>query len=161
MKLTVDASIVVKWFVAEPLSEDARRLLSHRIELHAPDILLVEFANTIWKKVRLREIADPRPYWDELANLPEIVTLHPGEELVESAAQLATALDHPVYDCLYLACAEAAAAVLVTADRRFARKAAVSLSNVDVRCLGETGATDWIEATTTARPRDRTPWERS
>ena len=31
MKLTIDASIVVKWFVAEPLSDAARRLLSHRI----------------------------------------------------------------------------------------------------------------------------------
>lgn len=64
MKLTVDASIVVKWFVTEPLSDDARCLLSHRIDLHAPDILLAEFANTIWKKARLREIADPRPYWE-------------------------------------------------------------------------------------------------
>ena len=146
MKLTVDASVVVKWFVAEPLSEDARRLLSHEIDLHAPDILLAEFANTIWKKARLREIAGPRPYWDELANLPKIVTLHPGEELVASAAQLAMALDHPVYDCLYLACAEAEAAVLVTADRRFAKKVAARSSNVGIRYIGEIGTADWIEA---------------
>ena len=146
MKLTVDAGVVVKWFVTEPSSEDARRLLSHRIDLHTPDILLAEVANTLWKKVRLREIADPRPYWDELANLPGIVTLRPGEELVASAAQLAMALDHPVYDCLYLACAEAESAVLVTADRQFARKAAAHPSNVDVRYIGETGTADWIEA---------------
>ena len=38
MKLTVDASIVVRWFVAEPSSEDARRLLSHRIDRHAPRV---------------------------------------------------------------------------------------------------------------------------
>ena len=89
MKLTADASIAVKWFVAEPLSEEARRLLAHRIHLHAPDILLAEFANTIWKKVHRREITDPQLYFDELVNLPEIVTLHLGRGLIERAAQLA------------------------------------------------------------------------
>ena len=47
MKLTVDASIVVKWFVAEALSKEARLLLAHRLYLHAPDLLLAEFANTM------------------------------------------------------------------------------------------------------------------
>ena len=61
MKLTVDASIVVKWFVAEALSKEARLLLAHRLDLHAPDLLLAEFANTIWKKARRSEIPDPQP----------------------------------------------------------------------------------------------------
>ena len=56
MKLSVDASAVVKWFVSEPLSENARLLLAHRLELHAPDLLLAEFANVICKKVRRREL---------------------------------------------------------------------------------------------------------
>lgn len=47
MRLTIDASIVVKWFVAEELSREARLLLAHRLDLHAPDLLLAEFANTI------------------------------------------------------------------------------------------------------------------
>ena len=60
MKLTVDASIAVKWYVSEDYTERARLLLAHRIERHAPDILLAEFANTVWKKARRNEIADPR-----------------------------------------------------------------------------------------------------
>ena len=40
MKLTVDASVVIKWFVTEPLCEEARQLLGDRLDLHAPDILL-------------------------------------------------------------------------------------------------------------------------
>ena len=48
MTLTVDASVVIKWFVKEQEFEEARGLLAHRIHLHAPDILLAEFANTIW-----------------------------------------------------------------------------------------------------------------
>ncbi len=39
--------------------------------------------------------------------------------LCERAFDIAFTLGHPVYDCLYLACAEASDAVLVTADRRF------------------------------------------
>ena len=39
MKLTVDASVVIKWFVTEPLCEEARQLLGDRLDLHAPDIL--------------------------------------------------------------------------------------------------------------------------
>ena len=57
MKLTVDASVVIKWFVTEPLCEEARQLLGDRLDLHAPDILLAEFANIIWKKVRRGEIS--------------------------------------------------------------------------------------------------------
>ena len=41
MNLSVDASVAVKWFVSEPLSENARLLLAHRLDLYAPDILLV------------------------------------------------------------------------------------------------------------------------
>ena len=33
MKLTVDASVVVKWFVQEPLFQQARLVLTHRHDL--------------------------------------------------------------------------------------------------------------------------------
>ena len=106
MRLVVDASVAVKWFVSEPLLENARRLLSHRIDLHAPDFVLVEFANVIWKKVRRKELpASPR-YVDALSSLNDIVTLHPVADLIERAMQIAMEIGHPVYDCLYLACAE-------------------------------------------------------
>ena len=150
MNLTVDASIAVKWFVAESLYHDARRLLSHRLCLHAPDILLVEFANTIWKKARRGEIEDPQPYFDELALLPDIVTLHPSGQLIDRAAQIAAEIDHPVYDCLYLACAEAAASALITADKKFANKVAGHLPSADVRYIGALGVADAITAAATA-----------
>ena len=84
MKLTVHASVVIKWFVAETLFEQARLLLSDSFDLHAPDILLAEFANTIWKKVRRGEIPDSRPYMDELPTLGEIIALHPMHNLVRA-----------------------------------------------------------------------------
>ena len=69
MKLTVDAGIVVKWYISEKYSGESRLLLAHRLERYAPDILLAEFANTIWKKARRQEIAEPQGYFDELSNL--------------------------------------------------------------------------------------------
>ena len=89
MRLTVDASIVIKWFVTEPLCEEARPVLGDRIDRHAPDILLAEFANILWKKVGRSDISDPQPYFDGFASLPEIVTLHPGGDLIGRAAPIA------------------------------------------------------------------------
>ena len=149
MTLTVDTSVVIKWFVKEEGFEEARGLLAHRIHLHAPDLLLAEFANTIWKKVHRREIADPRPYFDELANLPDAVTLHRGGEFIDRAAEIAVETDHPVYDCLYLACAEATASALITADRQFAKKLAGRIP--DVWHLGDPATAG------RSRPRRR-PW---
>ena len=148
MKLTVDASIVAKWFLTEPQSEEARQLLAPRIRLHAPDLLLVEHANVIWKKVHQREISDPRPYLDELASLPDAVTLHRSADFLDHAARLAMEMDHPVYDCLYLACADATRSVLITADHRFAKKAAGS--SVEVWTIGSAGVADRIEMAATA-----------
>ena len=157
MNLTVDASIIVKWFVAEPLAEEARRLLAPRLRLYAPEILLAEFTNTIWKKARRGEIEDTKPHFDELASLPDIVTLHPDGQLVGRAAQLAAEIDHPVYDCLYWACAEAMAPGLVTADKRFVHTAAGHLPNVDVLYIGAPGVADMIAtaATTLVISRDK------
>ena len=137
MNLTVDASVVIKWFVAETLFEQARLLLSDSFDLHAPDILLAEFANTIWKKVRRGEVSDSRPYTAELSALGEIIALHPIHNLVVRSASIAKEIDHPIYDCLYLACAEATDSTLVTADRRFANKVGDAFERVDVRYIGE------------------------
>ena len=150
MKFTVDASIVVKWYIAEEHSEDARLLLGHRLERYAPDFLLVEFANTVWKKARRGEIADPLHYLGEIPELREAIDLRPSADLVDRAARLAVAMDHPVYDCLYLACAEATGSTLITDDRKFADRVARNLTDADVRYIGAPGVADSIAAAATA-----------
>ena len=150
MKLTVDASVVVKWFVSEPLFDNARLLLAHRLELHAPDIVLVELANVICRKVRRRELpASPR-YLEEISNLRKIIMLHPFDDLIERAMQIALEIAHPVYDCLYLACAEGTASTLVTADRKLVNKVAGSSVDIDVRDIGADGFAEDMTAAATA-----------
>ena len=133
MRLVVDASVAVKWLVSEPLSENARLLLSHRLDLHAPDFVLVEFANVIWKKVRRKELAASPRYVDALSSLNEIITLHPAADLIERAMQIALEIEHPVYDCLYLACAEGTESELTTADRNLVNKVSASSLGIALR----------------------------
>ena len=136
MKLTVDASVVVKWYVSETHSEQARALLGHRLRRFAPDFVLVELANIFWRKARLGEIGVPQPYFRELTRVREAVVLRPSAELIERAAEVAAQIDHPVYDCLYIACAEATGSTLITADRRLAGIVADRGFDVDVQYIG-------------------------
>ena len=133
--MIADASVVVKWFTVEALSEDARELLSATESLLAPDLLAIELANVMWGKVRSSEIG-------ESAAARAIAAVIAGDEiqlrssipLVPRAFGLARALDHPVYDCVYLALAEELDQTLVTADQRFVIAAA--RDHPRVRMLG-------------------------
>ena len=57
MRLVVDASVAVKWLVAEDGSEAAESLIDQRFELYAPRLLASEVSNALWRKARLGEIA--------------------------------------------------------------------------------------------------------
>ena len=82
--------------------------------------------------------------------MAEIVSLCPIDALIARAAETAQELDHPVYDCLYLACAEATESVLVTADRKFAKKVANGFGSDNVRYVGSAGFADEIGTAVTA-----------
>jgi predicted nucleic acid-binding protein len=115
----VDASVVVKWVLKEIGSERAR-LLSEA-ELSAPDLLPVECANVLWKKVLLGDLR-PREAFTRLDLLLQApVALLPSAEVLPAAIVLSVQLKHPVYECLYLALAARRTMTLVTADQGFAR----------------------------------------
>ncbi|WP_349371099.1 type II toxin-antitoxin system VapC family toxin [Salinarimonas sp.] len=122
MSLIVDASVAVKWFVEEEGSEAAQRILDEPAAvLLAPDLLLVEVGNALWKKFNRDEVS-----WAQM--LAAVSTLRvvfqppnlvPVAELAEHATRLAVELGHPIYDCLYLALtARTRGGVLVTDDRK-------------------------------------------
>ena len=52
MIVVVDASIAIKWYVDEVHTSDAEQLIDGRFELHAPELILSEFGNILWKKCR-------------------------------------------------------------------------------------------------------------
>jgi len=55
----VDASVVLKWFLPEPDSAAAdlllEKFLNDEVELLAPDLMLVEAANALWKRAMIRK----------------------------------------------------------------------------------------------------------
>ena len=118
MSWVVDASVAIKWVVPEELSEHADRLLADGGELLAPDLLFVEAANALWKKTRRRELTEREA--DGALNLLQTsgLVVRPSAAVIPRALQLAAALDHPVYDCVYLALAERERLPFVTADTR-------------------------------------------
>lgn len=121
MRVIVDASVAIKWFVNEDLHQEALRLLAFDDALRAPDFILAEVGNVFWRKRLSDDLEEALALraLDELRkNLP---VLYPLSDLVERAFRIATHLRHPIYDCIYLACAEAAQGVLVSADRRLLR----------------------------------------
>ncbi len=137
MSFVIDASVALKWFVVETLSEAAEELLFSSADLHAPDLLAVEVTNAAWKKVLRREIGQSQAKLMAVAIHRGGPTLYPSELFIERALEIAFALAHPVYDCLYLACAESLEAPLVTADARLLRTIEGTTFAAMVRPLNE------------------------
>ena len=119
--LVIDASIAVKWVVEEEGTSQALAL-RQRAKLIAPELLVAECANILWKKVRRDELSKEEALLAaRLLQVAEIELL-PTRSLLETAARIAIELDHPAFDCLYLALAIENDCRFVTADRRFRRK---------------------------------------
>lgn len=113
--LIVDASVALKWVVPEKGVSKAEALLRRPEDIIAPALVLAEAANALWKKRRVGALAvDPEDALREIVHA--FVEFVPEELLAPRALSLAVILDHPVYDCFYLALAEARGGTLITAD---------------------------------------------
>ncbi|WP_448190382.1 type II toxin-antitoxin system VapC family toxin [Azospirillum sp. sgz301742] len=122
MRLVVDASVAVLWFLGEPLSDRAAELPKHH-DLSAPDFMAVELANVLWKRLQRDPNARPGDTGVFAAIRQVPVRWSATMPLIATAGHIAAELRHPVYDCLYLAVAEAQDATVVTLDQRFLKTA--------------------------------------
>ena len=126
MRLVVDASVAVKWLIAEDDSDVARELAASGEDLHAPRLMASEIANALWRKARLGEI-ERGDAGAMLAWVPDMPVRWDADEAVGAdAVRLALALDRPVYDFVYLALAHRIGGLVVTADLRFANTLATT-----------------------------------
>lgn len=119
MAWVVDASVATKWFFQESLTEEARRIIASGRPVLAPDCLITEVCNVAWQRVVRNEASAEHAaalYEVMLDILSQVVSTL---DLVPRALELATQIESPVYDCLYVALAEAKEATLVSADRVF------------------------------------------
>ncbi len=119
--LVIDASIAVKWVVEEDGTTDALAL-RQKAKLIAPELLVAECANILWKKVQRNELMHDEALLAARLLQGAEIELLPMRSLLESATQISIEIDHPAYDCLYLALAVEKKRKFVTADKRFLQK---------------------------------------
>lgn len=117
-EIVIDASVAIKWVVEEEGTSEALALRGTKAI--APDLLVAECANILWKKVIRLEL-EPREAEIAAGMLAQAdIELVGMRSLMEAATQYAIRLGHPAYDCIYLALATARRCTFVTADKEFA-----------------------------------------
>lgn len=120
MRLVVDASVIAKWVLPEPMSAEARALLDH--ELLVPDLAFTEIANLLTMRVIRAEMTAA----EASRALQIVLSLNPisvpSRDLVSEALAMAGNLQHPAYDLVYVALARQQGARFVTADKRLVAK---------------------------------------
>ena len=116
--LVIDASVVIKWFLPEPYSINAIRLLDAGHELVAPDLIFSECGNVLWKKW-LRQELEPDVIPILLRDLFRMnVRIVPTFTLTDEASRIAVTWRRSFYDSTYLALAVACNGRMITADEK-------------------------------------------
>lgn len=118
--LVIDASVAIKWVIEEDGTTEALALRRQR--LTAPDLIIPECANILWKKVRRNELSAEEAAFAGRLLANADIELAPTRPLMDAAIEIAVLLDHPAYDCMYLALAEQNDVTFVTADSRLISK---------------------------------------
>lgn len=117
--LVLDASIAIKWYFPEVLSEAALALISDKIQWVVPDLFYAETGNVLWKKVEQGETAIPVAL-DAMKSLLSLdMDVRATTSLLVPALEIALQFRCTVYDALYLSAAIAVDCPFVTADRKF------------------------------------------
>jgi len=131
--LVVDASVAVLWTL-EQTGSDRAAALSTEDGFIAPSLIVAEIGNAIWKRVMWHEM--PVAVGTRAGEIAVSLfsRLVPLEELLSRAIEIAAELQHPIYDCFYLALAERERVPLVCADKDVIKKAK-RLKGIEIRAL--------------------------
>lgn len=119
MRLVVDASVAVKWFVPETNKSEALKLLDGTRELHAPDLIIPELGNIIWRKHRQRHFSSAVARQIVADFQTFTIKVHSHTRPARAAYVGAELSGQTVYDWTYLALALSLSCQFVTADEKF------------------------------------------
>jgi predicted nucleic acid-binding protein len=125
--LVIDSSVAGKWYLPENGSDRAALLLRAGLYLIAPDLLIAEIGNVLWKRRREVPAIEIEAIAVALTSACP-VALYSSTALLRGALAVALAYDRSVYDSLYLALAVSEGCALVTADERLCN----ALQNTDL-----------------------------
>lgn len=134
MLVIIDSSVVAKWFFGENLSTQAiavrQNWIGSKLDLLAPDLILTEISNIIWKKQRLGLISNLEARDTLIDLLALALPTVSSQSLLLTAYDLAEKCDRTVSDSLYLALSIQMQAELITADLRLYNAVSSKLSLV-------------------------------
>lgn len=119
MKYVIDASVAIKWYISEIYENEAVSLLGGKNRLHVPELILSEFANTIWLIVRRGTLTQAEGEQIISDFLKQKWTIHSQKTYIDSAYKGAVSSNQTVYDWTYLALAVSLSCGMVTADEKF------------------------------------------
>ena len=116
--LVLDASAVVRIIEDSPQTVAFQQAVLDAELVLAPELMLTEVSNTLWRLQKAGQL-QAEGLQQCLSRAAALVDhIEPDRHLQVEALALACHLDHPVYDCLYLALARREVAVLLTADQK-------------------------------------------
>ena len=133
MSAVFDASVVVKWFVDDPLTAEAREARRTFWPALAPSLILVEVANALRRYVVKGDLSADAAH-EDLALVSLVVDLSDPADFIDEAFALACKMNHSMTDCLYVVMARRRNLPFVTADMKLFRKLH-SLDGLDMRML--------------------------
>jgi predicted nucleic acid-binding protein len=123
----VDASVGIKLFLVEPLSDQADALFDHLTNspparFYVPDLFFIECTNILWKYVNFYDYPSETAEQDlaDLIQLPLRVVST--VELAEEALCLAISQEIAAYDAAYVVLSRQLSLPLVTADEPLVKR---------------------------------------
>jgi predicted nucleic acid-binding protein len=149
LSLVLDASVAVKCFFPEEHTAEAQSVAVGAEDLHAPEVVLLEFDSVLCRRIRRGEssLADAE---EARAKFRKIrVHLHPVLDLLDHAFAVAARTGCAPYDCVYLVLAIRLGGRMVTADARLCRSLAGTPLGRHLLWIGD------------VRPGEQTPLEPS
>jgi predicted nucleic acid-binding protein len=114
--IVVDASVAVQWVAEEDTSAISETLLE-RDDLVAPELMVIEVANALRRKVFVGDMSLEHAKIGLRFVRDKVAIVDLSDAVLGRALELAQAIYHPVYDCIYLAVAELQGGKIVTYDQ--------------------------------------------
>lgn len=124
MKIVLDASATVGIALNRAASDRFRTVMEEAEETIAPDLLIAEVVNAIWKSHEFEKL-DLKICDRAIEEFPRLINrIIPSQDLYREAFALSRATHKPAYDMFYLALAQREDAVLLTMDQSLKKEAA-------------------------------------
>ena len=123
--VVLDTNVVVKFFIEEPDDKEQIKVLllatlQEQVQPVVLDFLLVEFANTVWLKLRSENLtaAEAETALTDLEAWSYEAEVVPFLDVMRPALHAARRYNHAVYDMAFVVLAEQRKAPFLTTDRR-------------------------------------------